>query len=745
MRRFFTIFLLVFGVAAMSHSGAFAQVAPHNFTNTVDCEDCHLLNQWGGGGGTPPATHPYFLKSCDICHTNDTGANYSRNSAPYVQTHSSEVIGKNTYGNWTKDCWDCHGHRLDTAPLIQGAYSAYSVGGGLTTFTLGNYTVNDSEWSDPADWGAKTGFSNPERGLIFSVKYFDQAENADVTTDYEIVYATASSVTVKGEDITVPQGGDFEIFYGQMIRKLVDGQFAVNFSGNTTFAESDGQAGDIDQDGVSDDATPDGICQVCHTQTKYWRSDGTLTAHNDGKNCTFCHSHEDGFRPACNACHGEPPITNELGGPNGLTAQLQPTGSTTAGFHELHATASGYNYDCFNCHLGGMLNVCVCDDEIDLGFTMFGFTGVGAHYDGQTNVAYGANEGMTVSNNGSTTCSNIYCHSEGTAVSTRLFDPTTFPGTAIVSPAWDGSSVDADGNACNNCHAYPPAYNQDQPKVNSHLRHQQVGYGACGLCHYGTTRDGLSIADTTKHVNGSYNVAPSPTFVANSTTRTLNFNYTFDAGGGTCSSNLCHQYWGFTDPVRWGNSTLLANPNVQQGTGCGEVNFNIVVTGGYPAPTPPYSCYYEWGDGTITDWSTDCSATHTYAANGSYNVKWSIRDANLHALVGANGTIYKNTAVIADCPPPPPTGEPATTVTVDPADGHTVTLTVTAGELGINYIFVEWRDGYKESRTIYLSEGQTTTFTHTYANEATYQIKTKVRDYTYANTFLLDDVTTYNP
>ncbi len=47
-----------------------------------------------------------------------------------------------------------------------------------------------------------------------------------------------------------------------------------------------------------DDGDPsanDGICQVCHTQTKFHTNDGTGTAHNDATNCTMCHIHSIGF------------------------------------------------------------------------------------------------------------------------------------------------------------------------------------------------------------------------------------------------------------------------------------------------------------------------------------------------------------------------------------------------------------------------------------------------------------------
>jgi hypothetical protein len=49
------------------------------------------------------------------------------------------------------------------------------------------------------------------------------------------------------------------------------------------------------------DGTNDGICEVCHTATKYYRRDGSGFANHSGganqsgKNCTSCHSHNTGF------------------------------------------------------------------------------------------------------------------------------------------------------------------------------------------------------------------------------------------------------------------------------------------------------------------------------------------------------------------------------------------------------------------------------------------------------------------
>ncbi len=64
-----------------------------------------------------------------------------------------------------------------------------------------------------------------------------------------------------------------------------------------------------------DNAPPrDGVCEVCHTKTKYYRNDGTQPqAHNkDTQNCTSCHPHNKAFAPSesggdssCCSCHSD--------------------------------------------------------------------------------------------------------------------------------------------------------------------------------------------------------------------------------------------------------------------------------------------------------------------------------------------------------------------------------------------------------------------------------------------------------
>jgi len=97
-----------------------------------------------------------------------------------------------------------------------------------------------------------------------------------------------------------PHHQEQERAYGSTYSKLVK----TNINGHTVkLMASSGTNSFADGDG-----TRDGVCEVCHTTTKYHRNDGTGQSHNNGANCTTCHPHDLGFAgaaggPNCLGCH----------------------------------------------------------------------------------------------------------------------------------------------------------------------------------------------------------------------------------------------------------------------------------------------------------------------------------------------------------------------------------------------------------------------------------------------------------
>jgi hypothetical protein len=125
-------------------------------------------------------------------------------------------------------------------------------------------------------------------------------------------------------------------------------------------AENDGLAGDLDGDGEMDDLTPKGVCQVCHTQTLYWRSDGTRANHFSGQYCVACHEHEQGFKARggdCAACHlTSDPDTNDYIFGNGIFASINQGEWSSTGHGLANSSTypvsgtSGAGLSCAYCH-----------------------------------------------------------------------------------------------------------------------------------------------------------------------------------------------------------------------------------------------------------------------------------------------------------------------------------------------------------------------------------------------------------
>ena len=634
---FFTGFLLVLAGLFLKGTPANASQSPHWSENDISCLDCHITHQ---GPKTP----------CIDCHNNTSGSSYSKFSAPAVDSH---------VGLSCETCHDPHTSAQCTVPLVTGTFSEYQLNAQTTTFTIDSSNIVDTAWNDPATWSEKSG---TERGLIFTVTLglWDTSGSTPEYVDYsaEVVSADATSITVNGIHAGIDLTGslDFSLIYGQLIGTTINSN-AVIFSGPTTFASNDGSGPG------GNDSTPDGVCQVCHTQTSYWRNDGSLAIHNDGQDCTGCHEHKSGFAAGCNNCHGNPPVVN-----GDLVFIPSATGSTTAGGHQLHATASGFDAECNACHDGGMPTSPISgNNRIQIGFGE-NPEGVLSEYDGhvslQTPYSYEGVNNTTVTTGGSLTCSNVYCHSNGGWVSNgRMNDNAT--------PPWNYDRVISGPLSCDSCHPFPMTTGPEDPRKDTHSFHTTKGYSDCGLCHYD------NVTNHYLHSNGVYDVRPSPTFPGRPADgdQPLTFTYTFAEGGGTCSSNSCHAYWTVSDPMRWGiNSNIKIIPYLS-GLQSTDIDRVIVfdatrsacyeVVDGVPEDR---ICSYDWdfgGVGSIIGGNGSDRVVYQYDLIGDY-------DVTLTMIESTTGKKETDTITVKaiEVEPPPPTGDFSTTV-----NGTTVTLT----------------------------------------------------------------------
>ena len=294
MKKRYLFFSVFFTVVAFMPLPALA-LHSSLYSKTWQCTYCHP-----NGPGTRPRT------PCQDCHNNATGKNYSDQSAPEVAYHSSGVIGSTKYGTWERQCLDCHdphkhnhfdgsngGIQDPDAVLVDLDVHNATREGIEFTFEITGMTVNNPNWSDPSTWSRKTG---NERGLLFVYNnkgkyYFNK-----------VVRATDTTITIQNGFTNfplVPWENPFhaQLMYGQFIRDEVNGT-EVNFSSPNAMAN--------DESGTGVDPTPDGICQVCHTQTTHWRSDGSLSNHFNGWDCITCHPHTQGFKPVPPAVPPQP-------------------------------------------------------------------------------------------------------------------------------------------------------------------------------------------------------------------------------------------------------------------------------------------------------------------------------------------------------------------------------------------------------------------------------------------------------
>lgn len=680
--------LLLFGLPLAAGNGEAAQ-SPHWQENDIGCLDCHADHQ----GTTTP---------CLSCHTNTGGGGYSKYNAPGVETHGSFSC---------LTCHDPHTSSQCSLPLVTGTFGSYYLEGGNTTFLLDSVNAVDPAWQDPAGWGEKSGSG---RGLIFSVKkgLLDNRRTPPVYVDYsaEVVSAENNTITVTGihAGSELSGGTDFTLTYGQLVRTTINNK-PVILGSSRDLAANDGRAG-------GNDATPDGVCQVCHTQTRYWLSDGTGTNHNDGRICTDCHDHASGFAANCNGCHGNPPLVDSARPDDGLVAVPRATGSITAGAHELHASAAGYGFGCDACHSGGMPESAINDNnriQISFGSNP---TGVPAAYDGQTElVAPYAYEGVgltSVTTGGSMTCSNVYCHSNGAWVSTGVMNPST-------TPAWNTEGP----LACDSCHPYPMAYGENDPRKDTHTSHAMKGYGDCGTCHY------ANLSDSSRHVNQHYDVVPAPTFSGRAADGevSLSFTYSFAPGGGTCSANSCHAYWGYSDPARWGmNPDLVVTPRISA-LASTESDLTVIFDASRSAcyemvdgVVEERVCSYDWsfgGSGAVVGGSGEDTMVYRYDDEGEYTVSLTMTESITGKTAVDEVSVQ---AIIVE--PPAPAADFTTSV-----DQGTVLLNATLPPEVVR-LYVYWGD---RGRSVYNADNLES-MVHTYSRTGrSYSIRVMTIDSSY--------------
>lgn len=443
-------------IATVWLSQADALDNPHN--KVINCATCHQTPSaiwWtdqGASGGL-----------CGQCH-------FPGSPAGDGDTHQVSEA----YGSQRILCTFCHN------PHYQKQYRTWKSSSWLASGTISSASATSlvRSGSTPA-W-----YSDQWKGMLLI------ANVGFVQYNYRIAASTATTIIIDtsgGDSINLAiatPGSTFAVVYGRLVKEAVAGRPVRFFrkEGQNSFADDDG--------------TIDGVCQVCHLRAGSFTASGVLegTGHPSlqaGLDCGRCHQHQTGFTPQCGACHGSPPLSSVLGGPDGLADNEGGTGSAASGAHGRHAAE--YRYACETCHTAGMPASAVYDKLIQIGFSLFRGAYQSGAYDGRTLPlanGYGyapGGSGTVITNAGTMQCSNVYCHG-------------AYPGSGLISaPAWTGTA------ACGSCHG---ASNITIPNSGSHLKHasRDVHNYSCVLCHAGTVAgagpDQYAVDDRVRHANG---------------------------------------------------------------------------------------------------------------------------------------------------------------------------------------------------------------------------------------------------
>lgn len=321
---------------------------------------------------------------------------------------------------------------------------------------------------------------------------------------------------LKPEDVA--QGGEYAAPNVYMLRRYVNYSagvkldsyrrkaFLTSTSSTATLRKSNGTA----------------VCQACHNLPT--NVPDHLTATTKDK-CVVCHGgtlHSKVKPIGCTDCHGFPPqhtvpgtIKYGTNPSNGYAVYSSGNSYVTYGSiyknestagHPTHAAGKPYSYSCNECHRGNThLKQTYQEVFID-----------------KTGIIAGATATFAAGNS-SSTCSNLYCHSYGTAA---------LKGAKTVSWASGvrGSIVGTAGE-CIACHNGVGA-TFNNLSTGSHFRHVSKDSSTgkvitCNVCHSATVSSNTVISNYANHVNGTRNLSFSG--VAAGTT----FN-------GTTCTTYCH-------------------------------------------------------------------------------------------------------------------------------------------------------------------------------------------------------------
>ena len=367
------------------------------------------------------------------------------------------------------------------------------------------------------------------------------------------------------------------------------------------------------------------------------------------------------------------------------TARPMSTGS-----HGRHV--SSYLFDCSVCHVTTVSDSRMISQAVYFGNQTLGYRN---HANGWVNVAFstGTTSAGTYAGQASPVdyrvpgsaygaCGNTYCHSNGTGGTANAAPGGELPPLGDPRPLASNASATwgtAGPLGCSSCHGHPPSYSMDQPKANSHINGFHEFFG-CNVCHYATTTNGTSIANSANHANGIYDLQPDP--AATYSGIPVSFAYVYDPGGGRCNTISCHTggstFWGYGAS---GTALVQALPT----SNCNELSLSAYYSPA-SAGVVPISYYWTFGDGT-PEFQGSSPVVHVYPGLGPFYASVRGRDSNYRPYQSGQTQVW----------PQQSNALPAVNETIS-VNRYTVTLTdlstdadsATCGHSGNGQLQVTW-------------------------------------------------------
>ncbi len=498
-----------------------------NTANHVNATKDVAFNAWVGG------------TACNntYCHSNGAGAN---TAAPVWNNTASAA------------CGTCHGADAATPP--SSASHAKHVGVG----SIGLVYQFSCKKCHNVTVDATAADSTTKPGIASMTAHVNKVKDVDLNTADTLVGASATDNGTgscsnvychsTGKDVVVPTA-QLPAAYGGSHYSTVtwgDALTCASCHGKTQSGYPDYTMANqsLDKGTARANSHQSGThrlttCNACHNETT---TDGSTIASNQhvngairvvfdatrgGASATYngdrscsnvsCHgasSPQWGAAGDCTTCHEA--------GLNNISGVHYKHWSTLAGNATARLTGNAsqpgyYQFQCNTCHAIGTHPTGASGlNFADVGFNITWATGnTGGNYaQGTGNTT--DTRGQKISVNGS--CTNIYCHSSGSA-------PSTLGGNSAPTyktVAWSDTST-----GCNFCHNAPPA-------TNAHATHATTYSFGCAECHQATVSDNTTIADRSKHVN----------FINDLQWKSNGFNKGGDAyetaAANTCSNIYCH-------------------------------------------------------------------------------------------------------------------------------------------------------------------------------------------------------------